>query len=175
MRDGRFCHTCRDSPARRTFAWNTTHRRFDGCSIWRSGEKPAGRLCTAVVRKRHTRHGLVRLSHQRRSDRRCSADRSGPGTMPDVLDHLFAHAAKEGAIALTGRLEPRFLQSLSDKHCVFHLRGPWVLVNARRPDSFGGSRPARPFSRASTANGAWGFEGERRDDERHSHSSSWRC
>ena len=54
--------------------------------------------------------------------------------MSYVLDHLFAHAAKEGAIALTGRLEPRYLQSLSDKHCVFHLRGPWVLVNARRPD-----------------------------------------
>jgi hypothetical protein len=64
--------------------------------------------------------------------------------MPHVLDHLFAHAAHEGAIALTGRLEPRFLQSLSDKHCVFHMRGPWVLVSARRPELL------RPFQSGDT-------------------------
>jgi hypothetical protein len=96
--------------------------------------KAGGRLCTAVVRKLHTVMGwyLFHISDDRTADvLQIAAD---PATMPYVLDHLFAHAAEAGAIALTGRLEPRHLQSLSDKHCVFHLRGPWVLVNARRPD-----------------------------------------
>lgn len=96
--------------------------------------RAGGHLCTAIVRKTHTVMGwyVFHIGSDRTADvLQIAAD---PSTMPYVLDHLFAHAAKEGAIALAGRLEPRFLQSLSDKHCVFHLRGPWVLVNAKRPD-----------------------------------------
>ena len=96
--------------------------------------RASGRLRTAIVRKMHTVMGwyVFHLGSDRTADvLQIAADTS---TMPYVLDHLFAHAAKEGAIALNGRLEPRFVQSLSDKHCIFHLRGPWVLVNARRPD-----------------------------------------
>ena len=51
----------------------------------------------------------------------------------DVLDHLFYHAWRQGAVAVDGRLDPRFMQVLSDKYCVFHRRGPWVLINARKP------------------------------------------
>jgi hypothetical protein len=52
----------------------------------------------------------------------------------DVLDHLFYHAWRNGAVAVNGRLDPRFMQVLSDKYCLFHRRGPWVLINARRPE-----------------------------------------
>ena len=52
----------------------------------------------------------------------------------EVLDHLFYDASSQGAIAATGRLESRFLQALSDKYCLFHRRGPWVLVNAKNPE-----------------------------------------
>jgi hypothetical protein len=52
----------------------------------------------------------------------------------DVLDHLFFQAIEHGAIAATGRLEPRYLQSLSDNYCLFHRRGPWVLLNSKRSD-----------------------------------------
>ena len=52
----------------------------------------------------------------------------------DVLGHLFFQATDHGAIAATGRLEPRYLQALSDNYCLFHRRGPWVLVNSKRPD-----------------------------------------
>src|SRR5437879_2394499 len=56
-----------------------------------------------------------------------------PSSVHDVLDHLFYQAWRQGAIAVTGRLEPRFLQALSDKYCLFHRRGPWMLVSAKQP------------------------------------------
>jgi hypothetical protein len=52
----------------------------------------------------------------------------------DVLDNLFYQAGAHGAIAATGRLEPRYLQALSDTYCLFHRRGPWVLLNTRVAD-----------------------------------------
>lgn len=47
-----------------------------------------------------------------------------------LLDHLFFNAWRHGAAAVSGRLDPRFAQELSDKYCVFHRRGPWLLVHA---------------------------------------------
>jgi hypothetical protein len=55
-------------------------------------------------------------------------------TMPEVLDHLFYHAWREGAVSVTGRLDPRFMQPLSDKYCLFHRRGPWVLIKSNTPE-----------------------------------------
>jgi hypothetical protein len=51
-----------------------------------------------------------------------------------VLDCLFYDAWTQGATAVSGRFEPRFVQALSDKYCLFHRRGPWTLIHARRPD-----------------------------------------
>jgi hypothetical protein len=53
-----------------------------------------------------------------------------PSEIHDVLDHLFYQAGQEGAMAVTGRLDPHHLQALSEKYCVFHRRGPWVLLNS---------------------------------------------
>jgi hypothetical protein len=55
-------------------------------------------------------------------------------SIDDVLDHLFYHAWRNGAVAVNGRLDPRFIQALSDKYCLFHRRGPWFLVKARKPE-----------------------------------------
>ena len=55
-------------------------------------------------------------------------------TRREVLDHLFYHAWRQGAVAVTGRLDPRFMQALSDKYCLLHRRGPWVLVKANKPE-----------------------------------------
>ena len=52
----------------------------------------------------------------------------------EVLDHLFYEAWRDGALAVTGRLEPQFLQALSDRYCLIHRRGPWTLVHARRAE-----------------------------------------
>jgi len=55
-------------------------------------------------------------------------------TIADVLDHLFYRAWREGGVSVTGRLDPRFLQPLSDKYCLFHRRGPWVLIKSNTPE-----------------------------------------
>ena len=51
-----------------------------------------------------------------------------PAAIGDVLDHLFYQAAEQGAAAATGRLEPRFMQALSDKDRVLHREGPGSLL-----------------------------------------------
>jgi hypothetical protein len=55
-----------------------------------------------------------------------------PSSVREVLDCLFHDAWQHGATAVTGRLEPRLLEALSDKLCFFNRRGSWMLVNAKR-------------------------------------------
>ncbi|MGH9426846.1 MAG: GNAT family N-acetyltransferase [Terriglobia bacterium] len=50
-----------------------------------------------------------------------------------VLDHLLHHAWRGGAAALSGRLQPGWMQVLSENYCFFH-GGPWVLVASKRAD-----------------------------------------
>jgi len=57
-----------------------------------------------------------------------------PDSIHDMLDCLFYELWRRGAIAVCGRLEPRFMQAYSDKYCFFHRRGPWMLVSARKPE-----------------------------------------
>ena len=57
-----------------------------------------------------------------------------PQSIHVVLNHLIQSAGREGVIALAGRLEPRYMQALSEKHCLFHRRGPWVLVHSKQPE-----------------------------------------
>jgi hypothetical protein len=93
--------------------------------------------------------GTLRKAIVRRGDRVlgwyvCHLDASGTAdvlhvaatnaSIHDVLDRLFYDAWQAGAVALAGRLEPRFIQALSDKYCLLHRRGPWTLVHARCPD-----------------------------------------
>ncbi len=51
-----------------------------------------------------------------------------------VLDHLFWDAWREGAVAISGRMEPAYLSELSDKQCVFKREFGWTLMHARRPE-----------------------------------------
>jgi hypothetical protein len=59
-----------------------------------------------------------------------------PGTVGVVLDHLFADARGQGAVALSGQLDPPFIGALSDRYCFFRREsaGPTMLVHARHPD-----------------------------------------
>jgi len=52
----------------------------------------------------------------------------------EVLDHLFYHSWLDGAIALSGRLDPKFAQEFSDKHCFFNCGGPWTLTHSKNPE-----------------------------------------
>jgi hypothetical protein len=56
-------------------------------------------------------------------------------TVHDVLDHLFYDAWHRGVTALIGRLDPTFIQELSDKYCLFHRRGSWTLIHSKRPEA----------------------------------------
>jgi hypothetical protein len=52
----------------------------------------------------------------------------------EVLDHLFYHGWRNGAIALSGRLDPKFAQEFSDKYCFFNCGGPWTLTHSENPE-----------------------------------------
>lgn len=53
------------------------------------------------------------------------------GCFDQVMQHLLADAWNNGATALRGRVEPRFIQELSDRHCWFRREGPWTLIHSR--------------------------------------------
>jgi hypothetical protein len=52
----------------------------------------------------------------------------------DILDHLFDHARKHGATSLVGRIEPRYMREMSDRHCYFNCEGGWTLVHSNNND-----------------------------------------
>jgi len=56
------------------------------------------------------------------------------GSIELILDHLFDHALRHGAFALSGRFEPQFVQQFHEKHSMFHHRGHWVLVHSNDPE-----------------------------------------
>jgi hypothetical protein len=93
-----------------------------------------GQVLNAVVKNGSTIVGWY-IAHL---DRHGVADvaqlEASATSIDDVLDHLFYHAWRQGAVSMTGRLDSRFMQALSDKYCVFHRRGPWVLVKASKPE-----------------------------------------
>jgi len=109
----------------RTFAW----------LLERAAQtRPGGRLLKTVLRHGQQILGwyIWHLNPERRAE--VLQLKATPSSIDGVLDHLFYDAWQLGAIAVSGRLEPRFLQALSDKYCLFHRRGPWMLVHARRPE-----------------------------------------
>lgn len=93
-----------------------------------------GRLLNAVVKNGSTILGwyIAHLDDDGVADVGQLA--ASPSSIHDVIDHLFHHAWRQGAVSVTGRLDPRFMQALSDKYCLFHRRGPWVLVKANQPE-----------------------------------------
>jgi len=96
--------------------------------------RAGGSLHAAVVKRQGTTIGwyFYHLDRDRVADvLHFAATRA---VAADVLAHLFFEATEHGGIAATGRLEPRYLQALSDNYCLFHRRGPWLLLNSTRSD-----------------------------------------
>jgi hypothetical protein len=56
------------------------------------------------------------------------------GKFDCVLQRLLTDAWRHGATAVRGRLDPRFVQELSDRHCWLRREGTWTLVHSRRAD-----------------------------------------
>lgn len=117
-----------------------------------AGRRGARRLLTGAVKDGRTMAGWYIAVLDRDGVAEVAQVAATPSSIHDVLDHLFHHAWREGALAATGRMEPRFMQALSDRYCLFHRRGPWVLVKARYPEL------VRPFETGD----AWfsPFDGE---------------
>jgi hypothetical protein len=93
-----------------------------------------GRLETIVIKDGRTILGGYAYDLDERGVADVLQIAAQPAAIHDVLDHLFWQTWRQGAYAVTGRLEPRFLQALSDRYCLFHRRGPWMLVKARTPE-----------------------------------------
>jgi hypothetical protein len=56
-----------------------------------------------------------------------------PDRTRPVLEHLFQHASKRGALALEGRMDPRFVSDLREMQCFFQGCGELTLLHAREP------------------------------------------
>jgi Acetyltransferase (GNAT) domain len=94
---------------------------------------PNERLLKAVLRNGHGILGWYVCHLGREGVAEVLQLTATPSSIDDVLAHLFHRSWRQGAVAVTGRLELRFLPALSESFCVFHRRGPWVLVHARNP------------------------------------------
>lgn len=53
-----------------------------------------------------------------------------PKALGDVLDHLLDDAMRQGAIAVSGRLEPALIAPLSEKRVLFYRGSHWTLVHS---------------------------------------------
>jgi len=56
------------------------------------------------------------------------------GTFDRVLKRLLADAWRHGAAAVRGRLDPRYVQELSNRHCWLRTDSTWTLVHSRHPE-----------------------------------------
>ncbi len=73
--------------------------------------------------------------------------------MSSVLAHLFYHAYRRGAIAVSGRLDPRFAPEFLEMRCLFRYGHPWTLVHSRRADILDALRRGDAF--LSRLEGEW--------------------
>ncbi len=76
-----------------------------------------------------------------------------PGAIGAVLDHLFHAAWTDGLIALTGRVEPHFVEEMAERQCLFHHRGYWTLVQSDRPGALEAIHAGEAF--LSRVEGEW--------------------
>ncbi len=53
-----------------------------------------------------------------------------PNTMGTVFDHLLHQSAERGAVAVSGRVIPRFLQTFADRNCILRRRSTHTLIHS---------------------------------------------
>ncbi len=75
------------------------------------------------------------------------------GFFDRVLQRLLADAWRHGAAAMRGRVDPRYVQELSARHCWFRWDSPWTLVHSRHPDVIAAIHQGEAF--LSRLEGEW--------------------
>ena len=80
-------------------------------------------------------------------------------SISDVLRHLFYHAWERGAVGLTGRMQPRFMQALSDQYCLFHRRSYVALVHSQNSKLLRAFEQGRVFLSHLEGEGCLGLYG----------------
>lgn len=75
------------------------------------------------------------------------------GAFDGVLQRLLADAWRHGAVAVRGRLEPRYAQELSARHCWLRREGPWLLVHSRHAEVLAAIQAGSAF--LSRLEGEW--------------------
>ncbi len=55
------------------------------------------------------------------------------GSFGKALDHLLYDASQQGSIAVSGQIEPKFVQEFSERRCLFDCGKPWVLIHSHDP------------------------------------------
>jgi hypothetical protein len=75
------------------------------------------------------------------------------GSFEPVLRRLLADAWRNGAAAVRGRLDPRYVQELSDRHCWLRREGTWTLVHSRHADVMAAIEQGKAF--LSRLEGEW--------------------
>ncbi|HZH80174.1 MAG TPA: hypothetical protein VFD68_02650 [Gemmatimonadales bacterium] len=70
-----------------------------------------------------------------------------------LLDHVFHAAWRDGSVAVTGRVQPMFLETLAEKGCVFSRAGPPVMIHSRHADLLQDILGGRAFM--SRLDGEW--------------------
>jgi len=83
-----------------------------------------------------------------------------PGCFDRVLQRLLADAWRHGAVAVRGRLDPRHVQELTDRHCWLRRDGSWTLAHSRHADIMAAMQQGNAF--LSRLEGEWWL---RFDDE----------
>ena len=75
------------------------------------------------------------------------------GFYDSILQRLLADAWRHGATAVRGRLDPRYVQELSHRHCWFRREGSWTLVHSRHADVMAAINQGEAF--LSRLEGEW--------------------
>lgn len=95
------------------------HGAFRAVSLWNQSRTVVG--CYVYYVKPGTVAQVVAV---------CAAD----AVVGQVLDRLSRDTRRHGAVAVSGRMDPRYFEVLSDKRCLFNRSYGWFLVHAKRPD-----------------------------------------
>ncbi len=68
-----------------------------------------------------------------------------PNTIGLVLDHLLHRAAQRGAVAVSGRITPQFLQAFADRNCIIRRRSTHTLIHSPDRDVLEAFTTGRAF------------------------------